>query len=451
MKYSNKTELRNSSPFGGTKGGLMKKYIKPSKEEWSEFAQRPAINREQLTDTVNSIIEEVKQNRDKALIKYASMFDKVELASLAVSETETNSAVDQITPELKDAIQIAYDNIYKFHKAQQQEEKIVETTAGVKCWRKSVAIDKVGLYIPGGSAPLFSTILMLGIPAKIAGCKEIILCTPPNKNEAINPAILYTAQLIGITKIYKVGGAQAIAAMANGTETIPQVYKIFGPGNQYVTKAKELVQQTGISIDMPAGPSEVLIVADKTCNPTFVAADLLSQAEHGEDSQVILLSDSETIVNQCLVEVKKQVIDLPRKETALKALNNSKAIVLSSIEECVAFSNLYAPEHLIIASEQANNYASNINNAGSVFLGNYSCESAGDYASGTNHTLPTNGYAKNYSGVSLDSFVKKITYQELSKEGINNIGKAIEIMAEAEDLIAHKNAVTLRLKEINND
>jgi len=428
----------------------MKTYNKPDKNQWDELTHRPIINQEQLNESVNCIINDVKQNGDNALIKYASMFDSVELSNLIVSELEISKAKEQVSQELKDAIQIAHNNIYKFHKAQQKQEEIIETTPGVKCWRKSVAIDKVGLYIPGGSAPLFSTILMLGIPAHIAGCKELVLCTPPSKNEEINPAILYTANLIGITKIYKVGGAQAIAAMAYGTEAIPQVYKIFGPGNQYVTKAKELVQQNGISIDMPAGPSEVLVIADDTCNPSFVAADLLSQAEHGVDSQVILLSDNEAIVKQCLVEVNKQVALLPRKETAVKALENSKAILLNNLEECITFSNQYAPEHLIIASEKANEFINDISNAGSVFLGNYSCESAGDYASGTNHTLPTNGFAKSYSGVSLDSFVKKITFQELSKEGINNIGKAIEIMAEAEELIAHKNAVTLRLKEINN-
>jgi histidinol dehydrogenase len=429
----------------------MKTYIKPNKEQWLELTQRPVINNEQLTEAVSSIVKDVKQNGDKALIKYTSLFDGVELKSLVVCEKELTKANELVAQEIKGAIQLAYNNIYAFHKAQQQQEEIIETTPGVKCWRKSVAIEKVGLYIPGGSAPLFSTIFMLGIPAKIAGCKEIVLCTPPNKNEEINPAILYTAQLVGITKIYKVGGAQAISAMANGTESIPQVYKIFGPGNQYVTKAKELVQQTGVAIDMPAGPSEVLVIADSSCNPSFVAADLLSQAEHGADSQVILLSDNEKVVDECLAEVEKQVNLLPRKETAIKALNNSKAIVFDSLIECVAFSNIYAPEHLIIASETANKLIDDITNAGSVFLGNYSCESAGDYASGTNHTLPTNGYAKNYSGVSLDSFVKKITYQELSKEGINNIGKAIEIMAESEELLAHKNAVTLRLKEINND
>lgn len=429
----------------------MKTYNKPTKEQWAELIERPVINQVQLTEAVNSIIKDVEQNGDKALIKYSKMFDGVELNNTTVSEQEVEQACNEVSQELKDAIQVAYNNIYKFHKAQEQKVEVIETTPGVKCWRKSVAIEKVGLYIPGGSAPLFSTILMLGIPGQIAGCEELILCTPPNKNKEINPAILYAANLVGITKIYKVGGAQAVAAMAYGTETISQVYKIFGPGNQYVTKAKELVQQAGSAIDMPAGPSEVLVIADDTCNPSFVAADLLSQAEHGADSQVILLSDNKNIIEQCLLEVSKQVEQLPRKETALKALANSKAIVLSNLDECISFSNQYAPEHLIIASEKATEFTNRITNAGSVFLGNYSCESAGDYASGTNHTLPTNGFSKNYSGVSLDSFVKKITFQELSKEGINNIGKAIEIMAEAEELIAHKNAVTLRLQEANND
>ena len=428
----------------------MRTYNNPKMEQWAELTKRPSINQEELTKSVTSIISNVKLNKDKALIKYANQFDNVQLKSLVVSNKEIEDAKNQVAPELKEAIQIAYKNIYAFHKAQQVEEKIIESTPGVKCWRKSVAIEKVGLYIPGGSAPLFSTILMLGIPAQIAGCQEIILCTPPSENETINPVILFTANLVGIDKIYKSGGAQAIAAMAYGTETIPQVYKIFGPGNQYVTKAKELVQQSGVAIDMPAGPSEVLIIADVTCNPAFVASDLLSQAEHGADSQVVLLSDNDDVVKKCLAEVVLQKERLPRKEIIQKALDNSKAIILNNLDTCITFSNQYAPEHLIIASENAANFMNGITNAGSVFLGNYSCESAGDYASGTNHTLPTNGYAKNYSGVSLDSFVKKITFQELSKLGINNIGKAIEIMAEAEELMGHKNAVTLRLKEIQS-
>lgn len=429
----------------------MRTYIKPIREQWSELSKRNVIDQIELSETVNAIINDVKQGGDEALINYTKMFDGADVANFKVSELEISEAQKRVPQELKDAIQLAYKNIFTFHKSQLISEKVIETMPGVKCWRKSQAIEKVGLYIPGGSAPLFSSILMLGIPAKIAGCKELILCTPPNKNQEINPAILYTANLVGITKIFKVGGAQAIAALAYGTESIPQVYKIFGPGNQYVSKAKELVQQAGVAIDIPAGPSEVLVIADDTCIPAFVASDLLSQAEHGADSQVILLSNDETIVEKCLVELNKQLTLLPRKEIATKALTNSKAIIFNTLEECFEFSNHYAPEHLIIASEKASDYCNNIINAGSVFLGNYSCESAGDYASGTNHTLPTNGFAKNYSGVSLDSFVKKISFQELTKEGINNIGKAIEIMAEAEDLMAHKNAVTLRLKDINND
>jgi histidinol dehydrogenase len=429
----------------------MKTYINPKKENWNELTKRPAIDQKELGELVSSIIENVKTKGDQALKEYALQFDKVTLNELNVSKEEIEKAKTLVPQELKAAIQVAFDNIYTFHKSQQTTEAVIETVNGVKCWRKSVGIEKVGLYIPGGSAPLFSTILMLGIPSQIAACKEVVLCTPPSKDGTINPAILFTADLVGITKIYKAGGAQAIAAMAVGTETIPQVYKIFGPGNQYVTKAKELIQQMGVAIDMPAGPSEVLVIADKTCNPEFVAADLLSQAEHGPDSQVVLLSDNENTIAQCRLAVEQQVQLLPRKETALKALENSTAIVFENIEECIEFSNQYAPEHLIIASESANQYVNDITNAGSVFLGNYSCESAGDYASGTNHTLPTNGFAKNYSGVSLDSFVKKITFQELNQQGIENIGEAIEIMAEAEGLTAHKNAVTLRLNEIRND
>lgn len=425
----------------------MKTYLNPEKADWAQLTSRPSLNQEQLSETVKNILKEVKAKGDAALYSFAKAFDGVELNSLQVSAEEVKDASNAVSQELKDAIQVAFKNIETFHKAQQVEEEVVETTPGVRCWRKSVGIEKVGLYIPGGSAPLFSTILMLGIPAQIAGCKEIVLCTPPNKKQEINPAILYTAQLVGIKKIYKVGGAQAIAAMAYGTETIPGVYKIFGPGNQYVTKAKELIQQTGVAIDMPAGPSEVLVLADATCKPAFVAADLLSQAEHGADSQVVLLSNDQKVIEDCLTEVTKQVAFLPRKETALKALENSVAIVFNDISECMDYSNAYAPEHLILAMEDAKQWIPSVLNAGSVFLGNYSCESAGDYASGTNHTLPTNGFAKSYSGVSLDSFVKKITFQELSAEGIKNIGPAIEIMAEAEQLTAHKNAVTLRLKE----
>ena len=428
----------------------MKTYKNPKKKEWSNLTTRPAIQQEQLGEAVQTIMRDVKINGDNAIFKYANMFDGATLDNLLVSENESNDAIQLVSTKLKDAIEIAKQNIEVFHDSQKLIEQVIETSSGVNCWRKSVAIEKVGLYIPGGSAPLFSTILMLGIPAKIAGCREIVLCTPPNKKGEINPAILYTAKLVGINTIYKVGGAQAIAALTYGTESILKVDKIFGPGNQYVTKAKEMAQQDGVAIDMPAGPSEVLVIADTTSNPAFIAADLLSQAEHGADSQVILVSNNEAMINASLIEIKKQLIELPRNEIAIKALENSKTVLFGSLEECVAFSNEYAPEHLIFATENAENYLDNIINAGSVFIGNYSCESAGDYASGTNHTLPTNGYAKNYSGVSLDSFVKKITFQKLSKDGIKGIGKAVELMAEAEGLFAHKNAVTLRLNEINN-
>lgn len=428
----------------------MKIYTRPNKQDWDQLITRPSFDQGKLNQKVISIINNVRINGDAALLKYSQQFDGAAPEKLQVSEPEIQEAIVKVPEELKQAIQTAYDNIYKFHKAQQTAAQVIETTPGVECWRKQVPIEKVGLYIPGGSAPLFSTILMLGIPAQIAGCKEVVLCTPPDKNQQINPAILYTAQLTGISNIYKVGGAQAIAAMAFGTESIPKTYKIFGPGNQYVTKAKELLQQN-IAIDMPAGPSEVLVIADKSSNPAFVAADLLSQAEHGDDSQVILLSDDERVVHQCIDELVKQLDFLPRKETARRALENSKAIVFDSITECIELSNLYAPEHLIIASEQADEYVDNIVNAGSVFLGNYSCESAGDYASGTNHTLPTNAYARSYSGVSLDSFVKNITYQKISKSGIQTLGPTIEIMAAAEGLDAHKYAVSVRLKALNND
>jgi histidinol dehydrogenase len=428
----------------------MKTVKYPKRTDWSGLVSRPEFERNEFTKVVSDILAEVKEKGDTALFDFTQRFDKATLKTLAVSESEISEAIKLVPEDLKNAIELASNNIKKFHASQNTEELIVETTKGVKCWRKNVAIEKVGLYIPGGTAPLFSTILMLAIPAKIAGCKEIILCTPPDKNGTINPAILYTASLVGVTKIFKVGGAQAIAAMAYGTESVPQVYKIFGPGNQFVAKAKEVVQQEGIAIDLPAGPSEVLVIADTTCNPSFVAADLLSQAEHGADSQVILLSDNENVISEVSKELEIQLAALPRKELATKALENSQSILLENMEDCIDFSNQYAPEHLIIASENSKFFIGKIINAGSVFLGNYSCESAGDYASGTNHTLPTNGYAKNYSGVSLDSFVKKITFQKLEKEGIQNIGPAIELMAEAEQLFAHKNAVTLRLKEIQD-
>ncbi|MFZ3564001.1 histidinol dehydrogenase [Tenacibaculum finnmarkense] len=423
----------------------------PAKKDWASLCKRAILNQNNLQETVQTVLNDVKINQNKALTKYAKLFDKVSLTSFEINQQEIQEADKLVSSALKEAIQLAKSNIEIFHNSQKEEEKKVITTKGVTCWRKSVAIEKVGLYIPGGSAPLFSTILMLAIPAKIAGCKEIVLCTPPNKEGKVHPAILYTAQLVGVTKIFKVGGSQAIGAMAYGTETIPSVYKILGPGNQYVTKAKELVQQQGIAIDMPAGPSEVLVIADETSNAKFVASDLLSQAEHGADSQTVLLTTSSEIAQNILAEVNKQVKELPRRETAKKALENSFVIILNSSDEMISFSNEYAPEHLIIASENAVDYIDEISNAGSVFLGNYSCESAGDYASGTNHTLPTNGYAKNYSGVSLDSFIKKITFQQVTKQGIATIGKAIELMAEAEGLQAHKNAVTLRLKNIERN
>ncbi|MCD8402810.1 histidinol dehydrogenase [Tenacibaculum finnmarkense] len=423
----------------------------PAKKDWKQLCKRAILNQNNLQETVQTVLNDVKINQNKALTKYAKLFDNVSLTSFEINQQEIEEADKLVSTALKEAIQLAKSNIEVFHNSQKETAKKVVTTAGVTCWRKSVAIEKVGLYIPGGSAPLFSTILMLATPAKIAGCKEIVLCTPPNKEGKVHPAILYTAALVGVTKIFKVGGAQAIGAMAYGTETIPSVYKILGPGNQYVTKAKELVQQEGIAIDMPAGPSEVLVIADETSNSAFVAADLLSQAEHGADSQAVLVTTSSEIAQNILAEVNKQVKELPRRETAEKALENSFVVVLNSSDEMIAFSNEYAPEHLIIASENASIYIDKIINAGSVFLGNYSCESAGDYASGTNHTLPTNGYAKNYSGVSLDSFIKKITFQEVTKQGIATIGKAIELMAAAEGLQAHKNAVTLRLKDIERN
>ena len=428
----------------------MKRYNKPSKSTWKTICKRPEINSADLSSIVNGILENVKINGDSAIRLYSEKFDGVSLKNFLTSGQEISVSKKQVSQELKSAIQLAKKNIECFHKGQKESINRIETSDGVECWRESRAIEKVGLYIPGGTAPLFSTVLMLGIPAKLAGCAEIVLCTPPAKDGSVNPAILYTADLIGINKIYKVGGAQAISAMAFGTESIPKVYKIFGPGNQYVTKAKELVQQTGTAIDMPAGPSEVLVIADATCKPSFVAADLLSRAEHGADSQVILLSSSDDVIDKVLNEIDSQINELPRKEVAKLALKQSRAIQCASIEECVELSNYYAPEHLIIASEKAENLLGQIQNAGSVFVGNYSCESAGDYASGTNHTLPTNGYARNYSGVSLDSFIRKITFQRLTEKGIQNIGPSIECMAEAEELFAHKNAVSLRLKSIKD-
>lgn len=417
----------------------------PSKQTWSEFVKRPIIKREEITEIIAEIFSKVKENGDQALIDLNKKFDKAEIKNINVSEEEIDNAKGVISSELKNAIQQAKENITKFHASQITKIEKIETTKGVICWRENRAIEKVGIYIPGGTAPLFSTVLMLAIPAQLAGCKEIILCTPPDKNGNINPAILYTAQLCGVKKIFKTGGAQAIAAMTFGTESVPKVYKIFGPGNQFVVAAKDFAQKYNVAIDMPAGPSEVLIIADEKAIPEYCAADLLSQAEHGSDSQVIFISTDLRILNETIEEVEKQIKQLPRNEFAQQSLNNSHFILLNSVDEALEFSNLYAPEHLILAIESFENYIDKIQNAGSVFLGNYSCESAGDYASGTNHTLPTNGFAKNYSGVSLDSFVKKITFQNLSQEGLQNLGKTIEIMAEAEGLLAHKNAVSIRL------
>ncbi|MDY0931266.1 histidinol dehydrogenase [Chryseobacterium sp. CFBP8996] len=418
----------------------------PQREIWPELVKRPVIKREQLTELIADIFNEVEKNGDQALIAFNKKFDQATVEKIQVSEEEIESSENLISEELTLAIQKAKENITKFHSSQIPEIQKIETTKGVVCWRENRAIEKVGIYIPGGTAPLFSTVLMLAIPAQLAGCKEIILCTPPDKKGNINPAILYTAKLCGVTKIFKIGGAQAIAAMTLGTESIPNVYKIFGPGNQYVVAAKEFAQKYNVAIDMPAGPSEVLVIADEQAIPEYCAADLLSQAEHGSDSQVIFISTDLKVLEETIKEIVKQIKELPRNEFAQQSLKNSHFILLKSIDEALEFSNLYAPEHLILALEDFEKYIPKIQNAGSVFLGNYSCESAGDYASGTNHTLPTNGFAKNYSGVSLDSFVKKITFQNLSKEGLQNLGKTIELMAEAEGLFAHKNAVSIRLK-----
>lgn len=418
----------------------------PQKSEWSKILARPAFDTSSLNATVSSILAEIKSGGDKAVISYEEKFDKVQLSSLSVSQKEIEDSDKLLSEELKSAIRTAKDNIEKFHAAQKFEPKKIETTAGVVCWQKAVGIEKVGLYIPGGTAPLFSTVLMLAVPAKIAGCREIVLCTPPDKDGNVNPAILYAAKVAGVNKIFKIGGVQAIGAMAYGTESVPKVYKIFGPGNQYVVAAKQLVSLKEVAIDMPAGPSEVQVIADETANPAFIASDLLSQAEHGVDSQVILTTTNENIIQSVVTEIEKQLAELPRKEIAEKALQHSIAILFDNEEELIELTNEYAPEHLIIETKNYIDFVDKIINAGSVFLGHYTPESAGDYASGTNHTLPTNGHAKAYSGVNLDSFVKKITFQEISKEGIKNLGSTIEIMAENELLFAHKNAVTLRLK-----
>ena len=419
----------------------------PDKKQWEELLRRPVFDNSSLEERIRPILDDVKKNGDRALIKYTAQFDKAEITNIAITEGEIQFALNSVNTELLDAIRTAADNITAFHKKQLQPVERIETMPGISCWRKSVGIEKVGLYIPGGTAPLFSTVLMLAIPAVIAGCKEIVLCSPPSADGKIHPAILAAAAYIGIKKIYKVGGVQAIAAMAYGTESVPKVFKIFGPGNQYVTTAKQMVQKDGVAIDMPAGPSEVAVYADKTARSSFVAADLLSQAEHGVDSQVILVKDDELMVMKVEFELKLKLENLPRKEFAEQALNNSKIILVENSGQAIELLNMYAPEHLILACENAEALSEKVINAGSVFIGHYSPESVGDYASGTNHTLPTNGYARAYSGVSVDSFVKKITYQQLTQEGLNNISKTVELMAEAEGLRAHAEAVRVRLKK----
>lgn len=425
-------------------------YTNPPREDWEAILTRPAQKFKKIEKIVLPILKKVKKKGDRALKQFALEYDHVELDKIEVSKAEISKAEKLLSQELKEAIQTAYQNIEAFHAAQKEEAVVVQTMPGVMCMRKSVAIQKVGLYVPGGTAPLFSSVLMLGIPAKLAGCQDIVLCSPPNREGKLHPAILYAARLVGIEKICKVGGAQAIAAMTYGTKTIPKVHKIFGPGNQYVTVAKQIVSQKGVSIDMPAGPSEVAVFADKTANPAFVAADLLSQAEHGSDSQVLLVTTEKSLVDKVKQEINKQLSTLPRRDFAEAALENSVVCIMKSTKDSIDLLNEYGAEHLIIATEAPREVMDRIVNAGSVFLGHYTPESAGDYASGTNHTLPTNGYAKSYSGVSLDSFVKKITYQEITEEGLSLLGPTIEIMAEAEKLQAHKKAVSLRLAEIRN-
>jgi len=417
----------------------------PPRNEWINLIKRPYVDSTAVLDSVKMILNGVKQHGDEAVQGFVKKFEGVELESFIVSEAEINQAEHELTTELKAAILQAKQNIETFHKLQVSEQDVIETMPGIQCWRKSVGIEKVGLYVPGGTAPLFSTVLMLGVPAKLAGCKEIILCTPCGNDGVVNAAVLFAAKAVGVTRIFKIGGAQAIAAMAYGTDTVPKVYKIFGPGNQYVTAAKQLVQMEGVAIDMPAGPSEVCVLADETANPAFIAADLLSQAEHGTDSQVLLICNSEKMVHDCLQEIKSQLMLLPRKEIAQKALDNSKAVIMENMADAIELINEYAAEHLIICCKGADALADQIINAGSVFIGNFSPESVGDYASGTNHTLPTNGFAKAYSGVSVDSFVKKITYQRLTNEGLQNIAETVIEMAEMEGLKAHANAVRVRL------
>ena len=420
----------------------------PERSEWKMLLERPHMNTEQLTDTVCSVLADVRERGDRAVLDYEEKFDKVRMTQLAVTDAEMDEAEQLVDEELKKALQLAERNIAAFHGAQRFETKRIETAPGVWCWQKAVAIEKVGLYIPGGTAPLFSTVLMLAVPARIAGCREIVLCTPPDKNGKVNPAILYAARLAGVSRIFKAGGVQAIGAMAYGTESVPPVYKIFGPGNQYVMAAKQQVSLHDVAIDMPAGPSEVEVLADATANPCFVAADLLSQAEHGTDSQVLLVTTSDRLIEAVQAEVERQLNLLPRKEIAARSLENSRLILVRSMDEAMELTNEYAPEHLIIEAADYETLAGKVVNAGSVFMGDYTPESAGDYASGTNHTLPTSGYAKAYSGVNLDSFVRKITFQEIAPQGIRNIGPAIEVMAANEQLDAHKNAVTVRLNAL---
>ena len=426
----------------------MKIYRYPKREQWGEITSRPRLDLTKLNETVSTVLNDVRQRGDEAVKEYEQKFDKATLTSLAVSEQEMLEAEQLVSAELKAAIKLAHENIYQFHAAQKFEGQKVETQPGVSCWQKSVAIERVGLYIPGGTAPLFSTVLMLATPAKIAGCGEIVLCTPPNREGKVNPAILMAARIAGVSKIFKAGGVQAIGAMAYGTESVPKVFKIFGPGNQYVMAAKQQVSLDEVAIDMPAGPSEVCVLADDTANAEFVAADLLSQAEHGIDSQVLFVTTSEQKLQEVQQEVGSQLALLPRQEIAKKALDNSRLVLVDSVDEMMMLSNAYAPEHLIIQTADYEQLAEKVINAGSVFLGQYACESAGDYASGTNHTLPTHGYATAYNGVNLDSYCRKITFQHLTQDGIRHIGRAVELMAEAEQLDAHKNAMTVRIKSI---
>ena len=424
----------------------MQIYRYPLLKSWTEITQRPSADNSEKVETVREVMSKIREDGDAAIRESTNQFDHVDIADFKVTVDEMKAAVRKIAPELQDAIRVAAQNIDTFHVAQKFPHRVIQTMQGVKCWQKSVPIERVGLYIPGGSAPLFSTVLMLGIPAMIAGCRDVVLCTPPDHNGEIHPAILFAASICHITEIYKIGGMQAIGAMAYGTESIQKVNKIFGPGNSWVTAAKQFVSMADCAIDMPAGPSEVAVMADETGNPEFIAADLLSQAEHGPDSQVILVTTEEKLIQEVITVMGKQLKELPRATTAAKALDNSRAILVNDVEEMLGLINFYAPEHLIIATKDAAGLAERITNAGSVFIGNYSPESAGDYASGTNHTLPTNGWAKSFSGIGLDSFCKKITFQEITKDGIKHLGPVIEQMAEAEQLFAHKNAATLRMK-----